>query len=237
MALSMAVAGLCPPSARADAPCAPAPQDLLRFAASDAPLGEWSEYATLSGGKRLPGMDLRVLLVEAPWEGKARRWLELWFDRSGDNALRVTASGVPEVVVLKRGRQFFAPPRAAASEAKAGSCSRPSANAAFDFVSLRTAAGLFKSCRHTREAAKGHSVELWSSDEVQPLQMVKVLYSSGLGYELVRRGTGATSAFPERFAAAPLPSLEMVRGLLPINPHAEKAPKPAVEERADAGGP
>lgn len=209
--------------------------DLRTLAAKDAPLGSWSEYVPYTGGKPIPALGFRVLSVEAPWEGRPRRWLEFWFDRSGADAMRVTAQGDPEILVLKRGPRFFTLPPDSGTAAPSGSCSPPEASAGFDLVSVKTPAGVFQ-CRHRREARNGRSVELWASDDVQPLQLVKSFYSGGFGYELVGRGSGAVSVFPVRFTAAALPAADLIDGLLPVDPQAKRTPTKAGAERGgDAG--
>jgi hypothetical protein len=215
----LSLLALAPARGLAQGTCGGSPLSLSGFAASsDVQVGEWSEYLTIRDGVPIPTMGFRIFATEAPWNGKTLRWIEIWFDRTGNQAMRATSDEGAEIVLLKRGRTIYSvPPSAKGAQ---GLCRPPDKNATFDYVVLKTLAGDFH-CRHSREVSGDHSSEVWSSNEVQPLQMVKAFFSSGLGYEIIGRGSGAITAFPQRFVAAPLPKADMIKGLLPIDPQAK----------------
>ncbi len=232
----LSLLALLPARGIAQGTCGGSPLSLRGFAAGsgDLVIGEWSEYITFRDGVPIPTMGFRVFATEAPWEGKPLRWIELWMDRSGDRAMRVAADGGKEILLVKRGRSIYSIPPGSAG---AGACSPSDKVGQVDDVSLKTVAGVFH-CRHSRETRGNHTTEVWTNEGIQPLQLVKASFSSGLGYELIGRGSGAASAFPQRFIAAPLPTMDMLKGLLPVDPHSKKAePKPAADKGVDAGTP
>jgi hypothetical protein len=181
--------------------------DLPSFAASNAP-GSWAEYQALEGGKAA-GFAFRVVLVDAPWEGRVRRWLEVWFDGAGRIALRlpVDVAGLGSApTIYKYGATFF---RMERRREVGGACAiRPPTPARM--VRLRTAAGEFK-CHHS----KSNGVEIWASERARPLTLVKALLAGGHGYQLATGGEAAKTAFPERFALVPMPGAAALVGRLP----------------------
>jgi hypothetical protein len=71
-------------------------------------------------------------------------------------------------------------------------------------VPLKVVAGKFQ-CQHTVKASSAGKIELWHSNEVPVLRLVRASFPEGRGFELVAMGRKAYSAFPLKFEARPFP--------------------------------
>lgn len=193
----------------------------------DRAVGQWAEYGTLDDTALDRGF-FRVFAVDAPWQGERVRWLELWFDRTGRVALRllVEGQGKAPVMLLKRGPTIFRLPDAAIESTRGCKAGPPVAT---DTASVRTPAGSFV-CRHVRRSTERGPIDLWQSDDVMPLTLVRVRSPVGGGYELLAKGSGAKTAFPDSFKTVAFPTIDAINALIPADFR-------NLHERARAGAP
>ncbi len=210
-----------------------APSTLRGFAVEDSTVGAWADYAGLE--RNLPsGMGFRVFVAEGPFEGKTRRWLEMWLEKSGRIALRVPVEEENAGMHIKLGHTiFYLPPDQVASKA-GGACRGPGDDKAAVPKPFKVIAGTFE-CQYAKRVYNGNTFEYWMSRDVPPLQLVKALFPGGRGYELVAKGTGAKTVFPERFVAVPFPDAASVSGLLPLDMRQRVEERKTVVSVFDAG--
>ncbi|HEY3449152.1 MAG TPA: hypothetical protein VGK67_22535 [Myxococcales bacterium] len=184
--------------------------------------GAWAEYAQLVDGKPDLTTTFRVLQLNEGKPGAPARWLEIWVDKQGKGAWRLPLDGqAGDALYLKRGKTIYAIP---GGERGPSAC-KPGKMATFKELTVETLIGRLP-CRYSRtEVAtmakeKGKAtpaLEFWSSNDVPPLSMVRMIVPNGSGFEVVAKGSGATSSFPERFTATPLPTTGMLKNLLPLD--------------------
>lgn len=193
---------------------------------ADVPVGAWAEYAALVDGKVKLEFALRAFLVDTGRPGAPERWLELWADKRGKVAYRVPLDGQQEgAMLMKQGRAVFVMPKGA--EAGASACLPAKPDGRLGETVVETLAGRI-AARYYKKVSGKDTFEFWISEQVPPLDLVKVLYPNGAGMVLVAKGVAAASAFPERFSPAPLPTLEALKRLLPRDlPKVTEPPKPA----------
>lgn len=192
------------------------PSTLRSLVHEDAPVGAWAEYVGLEGSSGAPTLSFRVFVSEGSFEGRTRRWLEMWLEKSGRVALRMPVDEPNPGMHLKLGRTIFYIPPDQVDSRTGGSCKGPGDDKVAAPKPLKVRAGTF-SCQYTKRVYQGNTFEYWMSKDVPPLQLVKGLFPGGQGYELAALGTGATTSFPERFVAAPFPDGDAVSGLLPVD--------------------
>ena len=184
--------------------------------------GTWAEYAQLVDGKPDLATTFRVQQLNEGKPGAPSRWLEIWIDKTGKGAWRLPLDGQDDnTMYLKRGKTIYA----LAGGPREPSACKPGKTATFKELTVETLLGRIP-CRYSRtEVAsmakeKGKPVpalEFWSSHEVPPLSMARMITPNGAGFEVVAKGAGATSSFPAKFSATPLPTSGMLKNLLPID--------------------
>ncbi|MGC4116613.1 MAG: hypothetical protein QM765_18990 [Myxococcales bacterium] len=190
-----------------------------KVAAAD---GTWAEYAQIVDGKPDLTTAFRVMQVNQGTAEKPSRYMEIWVDKQGKGAWRLPLDGQDgDAMYLKRGKAIYA----IAAGAREPSACRPGKMATFKELTVETLLGPIP-CRYSRtelgsmpkeKGKPAPALEFWSSHEVPPLSMVRMIAPNGSGFEVVAKGTGATSSFPERINATPMPTTGMLRNLLPLD--------------------
>jgi hypothetical protein len=214
--LSLLLLSLAASTAEAQDNTCGAPSTLRGFVVEDSALGAWAEYVALEGNAPVSTMGFRVFVAEGFFEGKTRRWLEMWLERSGRIALRVPVEEENAGMHVKLGHTIFYLPPDQANAKAGGACRGPGDDKVAAPKPFKVIAGTFE-CQYAKRVYNGNTFEYWMSKDVPPLQLVKALFPGGRGYELIATGTGAKSVFPERFVAVPFPDADSVSGLLPLD--------------------
>ncbi len=239
--LSAALLALCLPNAAWPAEPAPTCSAMAGISALapdelPGPTGQWAEYAVIQGGKPNLTQTFRVLLVGAPWKDKPAKWMELWMDKVGEIATRSTKVDGRQVTLFRQGAAIYEVP---SNDQGAPSPCRPDPTQKVieEEITLRTLAGPI-TCRHVRKKSSAGDIDVWYTPQVPPMNMVRVYLPGGRGYELVARGTGGVSSFPEKFTPAPFPKGEAIRQLVPqdLLQKAKEINKQAEEQKAALSG-
>ncbi len=188
---------------------------LLSSASTSSPEGAlpFVEYLSSQGEGR-EELYLRLTLVEEEWEGRMVRFIELWHDREGKRASRLSLEE-PRLAFIKLGSAIFrmegeelaqsSDGLAALERMKgAGRCSG-GAGRGSGRRWIETKAGRFRASKVV--LGKGRDrIEGWFSADVPLMGLVLSKDGRGRRLELLGYGSrGGCSAFPKGFEAPPLP--------------------------------
>ncbi len=218
--------------------------DLVANALDKEGVGEWVEYALYDKGKVDYAATIRLSLLPND-DPKLSPWLEVWMGKTGGISLRVRKSreGGPAEMYLKMGAAIYSVEDRYTQDqltCEGGRCGQkePGKGDPFKLTkeTITTVAGTFPTDHIHRMTEKG-PLDIWRSEKVPLLQVVRLLQPDKQGWELVAFGKQATSAYPKRFHAVPIPlqNLSTLQALQPkrVLPEAPDGGVPAAAPPCD----